>query len=54
MQLALALREQLQQQIVTARKVDLFVNTGHRGNEKDPEKEYFMAGAVDANILYIA
>jgi regulatory subunit for Cdc7p protein kinase len=35
MQMPLALRERLQQQIVTSRKVGLFNNTGQRGNELD-------------------
>jgi regulatory subunit for Cdc7p protein kinase len=35
MQMPLALRERLQQQIVTSRKVGSFNNTGQRGNEKD-------------------
>ncbi len=35
MQMPLALRERLQQQIVTSRKVGSFNNTGQKGNEKD-------------------
>ena len=34
MQLPAVLRERLEQQIVTTRKVDLFENTEQRGNEK--------------------
>jgi regulatory subunit for Cdc7p protein kinase len=51
MQMPLALRERLQQQIVTSRKVGLFNNTGQRGNEVDPKGDMGPPAIPERKLL---
>lgn len=51
MQMPLALRERLQQQIVTSRKVGLFNNTGQRGNELDHKRNMGPPAIPERKLL---
>ena len=51
MQMPLALRERLQQQIVTSRKVGLFNNAGQRGNEIDHKRDMGPPAIPERKLL---